>query len=436
MFETWDRALEVLKTRLDPVQFETWVSPIQASGGADGGIVLEVPDEFFAGWVRNNYLEIIKDAVWDTARRHVGIDFKIAARREEPRAAEVATPSPGPADGLVPRYTFDRFVVGPSNEIAHSACEMVAANPASSYNPLFIYGGVGLGKTHLLHAVGHAIRAAFPGYRVLHLSGEAYVNEVMTAIKNQRLDLLRYKHRGQCDVLLVDDVHYLAGRDFAQEEFFHTFNELHNAGRQIVITSDQFPNALPKVSERLRSRFEWGLIVDVAPPEPDLRVSILHQKARREGIDLPGDVAAFLAQRFSSSVRELEGALNRVTAYSLIRKVPLNLDLAHRVTERILTDRNGRLTPDIILKMVADYFQLLVPDLKSPRRTRGVSLPRQIASCLLRRHTSLSLPDIGRQLGNRSHTTILSGLHHLEGVLASDPAVERALKDLERQLGV
>ena len=439
MFKTWEKALEIMKSRLDPVQFETWLTPIRPENSADGTLLLEVPDEFFARWIRDNYLEIIKDALWDSARRHVGIDFRI--KEVLPRPGHVCpppqVPAPdGPMDRLVPRFTFDNFEVGPSNEVAHSACELVARGPGSAYNPLFIYGGVGLGKTHLLHGVGHSIRALFPQMRVLYTYGESYVNEVMTAVKNGRLDALRYRYRGQCDVLLMDDIHYLAGKEFAQEEFFHTFNELYNGGKQIVLTSDQVPTSIPKVSERLRSRFQWGLMVDVAPPEPDLAVKILLKKAGREGIDLSPEVAEFLAQRFAASIRELEGSLNRVSAHSMIRKVPLTLDLARRVTDRILTDRRGRLTPEAVIKVVADYFQLQPSDIKSPRRHQAVSVPRQISMHLLRKHTDASLPAIGQAFGGRSHTTVLASLKHIEDLMATEPATERAVKDIARQLGL
>jgi len=444
MLETWQQALEVLKKRLDPVQFETWLSPLRPVDGNEGSLTLEVPDEFFARWVRDNYLDLIKDAVWDTTRSHLGIDFKVNskeggnARPRETSGADVQ-PMKSPeelGERLVPRFVFDTFVVAPSNEVAHSACEMVSEEPAGSYNPLFIYGGVGLGKTHLVQAVGHLVRARHPEKRILYITGESYVNEVMTAVKNNRLDTVRYRYRGQCDVLLVDDIQYLAGREFAQEEFYHTFNELFNAQKQIVITGDQFPSAIPKVSERLRSRFGWGLIVDIAPPEQDLRVRIVLQKAMREGIDLPEEIASYLASRFTTSVRDLEGALNRVTAHALIKKIPLTLDLARRVTDRIVTDRRGRLTTDVVLKIVAEYFQLQVSDLKSSRRHRGVSLPRQLAIHLLRKHTGQSLQSIGRSLGGRSHTTVLSSLKRIEKVIDEEPATERALKDIQRQLGV
>lgn len=444
MLETWQQTLEILKTRLDPVQYETWLSPLRLVDGPEGSLTLEVPDEFFARWVRDNYLDLIKDAVWDTTRTHVGIDFKVgasggraAARRStEPAQVQPVRNPENLGERLVPRFNFDNFVVGPSNEVGHSACEMVAETPAGAYNPLFIYGGVGLGKTHLVQAVGHSVRSRYPDMRILYMSGESYVNEIMTAVKNNRLDAVRYRYRGQCDVLLVDDIQYLAGREFAQEEFYHTFNELYNAQKQIVITGDQLPSAIPKVSERLMSRFGWGLIVDIGPPEPELRVRIVQRKAEREGIELPEEVASYLASRFTSSVRDLEGALNRVTAHALIRKIPLTLELARRVTDRIVTDRRGRLTPDVIQKMVADYFQLQVSDLKSSRRHRGVSLPRQIAIHLLRKHTGASLQAIGQSLGGRSHTTVLAALAHIDKIIDSEPATERAIKDIERQLGV
>lgn len=447
MTETWQQALDALKTRLDPVQFETWLSPIRLAEGPEGTLTLEVPDEFFARWVRDNYLDMIKDAIWDTARCHLGIHFRVSharpaadqpadARPEPGTGPRESEAGPGLGERLVPWFTFETFVVGPSNEVAHSACEMVAENPARTYNPLFIYGGVGLGKTHLIQSVAHAVLSRFPGMRILYMSGETYVNEVMTAYKNDRLDVFRHRYRGQCDVLLVDDIQYLSGRDFAQDEFFHTFNELYNAQKQIVITGDQFPSAIPRFSDRLRSRFGWGLIVDIAPPEPELRMDILRKKAAREGIEVPEEVVAYLANRFPSSVRDLEGALNRVTAHALIRKIPLTLDLAVRVTDRIVTDRRGRLTSDLVLRTVADYFQLHVSDLKSDRRHRGVSLPRQIAAYLLRKHTGASLQAIGQALGGRSHTTVLAALTHIEKVVALEPTTERAIKDIERQIGV
>lgn len=438
MSETWIKALEILKARLDPVQFETWLSPIRITPGEGDALTLEVPDEFSARWIRDNYLEMIKDALWDTARAPVGIDFRVrevsAPPRSRPQPDEAQAASPT-ADSLVARFTFDQFVVAPSNEIAHSASELVAAAPGTSYNPLFLYGGVGVGKTHLVHGIGHALRDRYPRLWMVYTFGESYVNEVMTASRNGRLDLLRHRYRGQCDVLLMDDIQYLAGKEFAQEEFFHTFNELYNAGKQIVVTSDQSPRKIPGITERLRSRFEWGLLVDIAPPEHELRVQILLRKAGRESIPLTLDVAEFLAQRFSSSVRELEGALNRVAAHAMIRKVPLTLDMARRVTDGIVSDRRGHLGAETVLKVVADYFGLHVGDLKSPRRHQAVSVPRQIAMHLLRERTGASLPAIGAVFGGRSHTTVLASLRRIQDLMETESATERAVRDIERQLG-
>lgn len=435
MSDTWQQALNLLKEKIDPVQFDTWLSPMKPVDAENSSLTLEVPDEFFARWVRDNYLELIKDAIWDTTRRHMTIHFRVAPKQGPTAPSHQESPA-GHAEHLVPWFRFDTFVVGPSNEVAHSACEMVAANPAKTYNPLFIYGGVGLGKTHLLHSVGHEVLERFPGMRVLYVSGETYVNEVMTAIKNDRLDQLRHRYRGQCDVLLVDDIQYLSGKDFVQDEFFHTFNELYNAQKQIVISADQFPSAIPRLSERLRSRFSWGLIADIGPPEIDLRKEILRRKAEREGFILPDDVATFLAERFQGSIRDLEGALNRVVAHALIKKIPLTLDLAVRVSDRMVRDRKVRLTNDLVLRTVADYFQLQVADIRSTRRHRAVSLPRQIAAYLVRKHTGASLQTIGHLLGGRSHTTVLAAIEHVEKMLDTDPTIERAVKDIERQLGV
>lgn len=443
MLKTWSRALEILKNRMEPEQFETWLSPIRPADNGEN-LLLEVPDEFFARWVRDNYMEMIRDAVWDTARRHVGIDFKIlegrsstATERETPEDRQIAQQTVlAGGQQLIPRFTFGHFVLGPGNEMAHSASMMIARKPGGSYNPLFIHGGVGLGKTHMIQAIGHLVKAEHPGLKVVYTTGESFVNEVMSALKFKRLDTLRYRYRGQCDVLLLDDIHYLAGKEFAQEEFFHTFNDLYNGQRQVVLTCDQDPSSLAQFSERLRSRFQWGLITDILPPDRETRIRILLSKADRDSFELPLDVAEFLAERFPSSVRELEGAMNRVTAHTMIRKVPLTLDIARRVIERIITDRRGRLNADLVIKVVADYFQLTPMDIRSPKRHRAVSVPRQIAMRLLRDHTDLSLPAIGAAFGGRSHTTVLAALHHIQALEDTEPATMRAIKDIERSLGV
>ena len=434
MSELWNKALALLKDRMDPGQFESWIRPIRALTDGDGHLVLEVPDDFSRQWIRDNLLDQIQDALWDTARQPVGVDFHIPGK-----AAAVEAPAPGGPDEespvrLVSRFTFETYLEGPTNQVAAAACRMAADRPGQAYNPLFLWGPVGVGKTHLLHAIAQRVRAEHPNRKVGYVTGEAYVNEVMTAIKNQRLDLLRHRYRSRYDLLLLDDVQYLHRKEFPQDEFFHTFNALYESGRQIVITSDRSPESLPDFSDRLRSRFQWGLAVEIPQPDEDLRVRILLQKARAEGMDLPVEAARVLAQHYRDSVRELEGALNRMTAHSLIWKVPLSVDLARRM----LTESPGRkrtpVTAEFILRVVAEIHGLSIQDLKGPKRHRGVSLPRQIAIYLIRKYTRASFPAIGHLLGGRSHSTIVAGLQAIEEDLPHDESLQGVLRDIEERL--
>ncbi len=440
MSETWCKTLEILKARVEPEPFERWFAPLEVIKADGASLLLGAPDEFSVKWIKDNYLEIIKDALWDTVQAPVTVNLEAPHTRpqsntphENAATANRQTAPTHEADTPFLRFTFEQFVVAPSNEIAHSASELVAKAPGRQYNPLFIHGGVGVGKTHLLHAIWHQIRANQPHLQVLYTFGESYVNEVMTASRNGRLDLLRHKYRGQCDVLLMDDLQYLTTKDFPQEEFFHTFNELYNCGKQIVIVSDQPPQMLAGISERLRSRFQWGLQVDIAPPEFELCVQILLRKAQRENIDLPKEVAEYLAQRFKSSIRELEGALNKVSAHAKIRKIPITIELARHLMNNVVP-ANGH-NQDTVIKVVADHFGLSVSDLKSSRRHQSVSLPRQIAMHILREHCGLSLPAIGALFGGRTHTTVMASISRVKDLVDTELATERLLRDIERRLG-
>lgn len=444
MSDIWQQVLEILKQKVPLSQFETWLRPIKFHEVQDGVLTLEVPDEFFARWVTDNYLDLIKDAMWDTSRSHISARFLISntGGAKENSGSSITTEKGAPVEAweggnrLVPWFTFDTFVTGPSNYVAYSACEMVASNPAKVYNPLFIYGGVGVGKTHLVQSIAHRVMERIPQLKVVYMTAEQFVNEVMNALKCERLEVLRYSYRGRCDILIVDDIQYLAGKEFAQEELYHTFNYLYNAQKQIVLTGDELPKAMPRLSERLRSRFCCGLIVDIAPPDFELRKNILKAKAQREGVELPDDVASFLADRFSDSIREMQGAYNRVVAHSLIRKVPLTYDLAVHVCETIFAPRSKNVSEETILKATADYFKVDVSDLTCGKRNRGVSTPRHVAMYLLKKHLGLSLKAIGEMFGGRRHPTVISALKHIERLKTSQPAVERAIKDIESQLGL
>jgi len=445
MTDVWQQVLEILKQKVPVSQFETWLRPIKFHKVQDGVLTLEVPDEFFAKWVTDNYLDLIKDAMWDTSRSHINARFLISnygsmnQKNDEPSGLveeSGASRTEEVRDSLIPWFTFETFVTGPSNYVAHSACQMVASNPAKVYNPLFIYGGVGVGKTHLVQSIAHRVIEHMPQMKVVYMTAEQFVNDVMNALKCERLEALRYSYRGRCDILIVDDIQYLAGKDFAQEELYHTFNYLFNAQKQIVLTGDEMPKAIPRLSERLRSRFLSGLIVDIAPPDFELRKNILLAKAQREGVTLPDDVACFLADRFADSIREMQGAYNRVVAHSLIRKIPLTYDLAVHVCNGIVSPRSQKINKESILKATADYFKVEVSDLTSNKRNRGVSTPRHVAMYLLKKHLGLSLQAIGDIFGGRRHPTILSGIRHIEDVKAGTPAIERAIKDIESELGI
>lgn len=434
MSDLWNKALTLLKDRMDPGQFESWIRPIRALADDGGHLLLEVPDDFSRQWIRDNLLDQIQDALWDTVRQPVGIEFQIPGKARNAEAPSAPGPEEESPIRLVSRFTFETYLEGPTNQVAAAACRMAADRPGKAYNPLFLWGPVGVGKTHLLHAIAHRVRTEHPDLRVGYVTGEAYVNEVMTAIKNQRLDLLRHRYRSRYDLLLLDDVQYLHRKEFPQDEFFHTFNALYESGRQVVITSDRSPENLPDFSDRLRSRFQWGLAVEIPQPDEDLRIRILLQKARAEEMDLPIEAARVLAQHYRDSVRELEGALNRMTAHALIWKVPLSVDLARR----IVTDSPGRkrtpVTAEFILRVVAEMHGLTIQDLKGARRHRAVSLPRQIGIYLIRKHTRASFPAIGHLLGGRSHSTIVAGLQALEKELAHDPSLEALIRDIEERL--
>jgi len=433
MSDLWNKTVELLKDRMDPGQFESWIRPIQAQVH-DETLIIGVPDDFSRQWIRDNLLDQIQDALYDTARHPVGVEFRVVG------SGPSVDPSPGESPGendrlrLISRFTFETYLENAQNQVAATACRMVAERPGSAYNPLFLWGPVGVGKTHLLHAIAHRVQALHPGKRVGYTTGESYVNEVMTAIKNGRLDLLRHRYRGQVDLLLLDDVQYLHRKEFPQDEFFHTFNVLYESGRQIVITSDQSIENLADFSDRLRSRFQWGLALEIPQPDEDLRVRILLQKARSEGLDLPVEAALVMARHHRDSVRELEGALNRVIAHSLIWKVPLTVELVQRLIETAPSRKRSPVTAEFILRVVAEYHGLTLQDLKGPRRHRGVSLPRQMAIHLIRKHTSASFPAIGHMLGGRTHSTIVAGLQAFEKAQASDPALQGVLRDIEDRL--
>jgi len=352
----------------------------------------------------------------------------------EGRSAPVSSRLGPGARPLNERYSFDTFVCGSSNQFAYAACKAVADVPATNYNPLFIFGGVGLGKTHLLNAIGLSIQERHPDWNILSLSAENFTNEVIGSIRENRMELLRQKFRERCDVLLMDDIQFLAGKDRTQEEFFHTFNSLHETHRQIVVTSDKLPSEIPELEERLSSRFQWGLIADIQPPELETRVAILEKKALADRINLPSDVAMFLATHIKSNVRELEGSLIRIEAFASLTSQEISLELAAEVLKDILSLKGRRLDAESILQAVAGFYNVRVSELRSHRRHKQIALPRQIAMYLTRELTDLSFPDIGKSFGGKDHSTVMSACRKITRLQTEDIALKQTIESLKKSL--
>jgi len=434
--DLWDNTLAALRNSVGPSEFKHWIKPISCAEVDECGsrIVLEVPDASHGKWLKENYLSAIRAALREISEREFAIDFKTS----EPLPELVTPTTPRQANpnqpNLVARYRFDTFVGGPNSQFARTAAQAVADRPGAQYNPLFLYGGVGLGKTHLLHAIGHAVMEQRPSSRVVYVSSETFLNDLISAIRNDRMDLFRTHYRDQCDVLLIDDIQFIAGKDRTQEEFFHLFNALHGSHKQIVLTSDQVPATIPGLEERVKSRLGWGLICDVKPPGFETRVAILERKAELDGVNLPTEVAHFLADQITRNVRELEGALMRLGASSRIFGKPITLALAEELLCDLGARVTRRLTPDSILSSVCDAFHASERELRGPRRHRHVTVPRQIAMYLIRELTDASLPAIGELFGGRDHTTVINALKRIEQLRAADPGLRHRMDTLRKRL--
>ncbi|MDF1562515.1 MAG: chromosomal replication initiator protein DnaA [Deltaproteobacteria bacterium] len=446
MTSTWERTLESIESRLNDHVFKTYFAPIHCVAEEEERIVLALPNKFIRDWVIDNYLDFIRTEVQGIAGRPMELEITVEERPETPAAnpdlPQPRTPRAGPARTapgvreLNEKYSFDTFVCGASNQFASAACKAVADVPATNYNPLFLFGGVGLGKTHLLNAIGLEIRRKHPDWNILLLSAESFTNEVIVSIRENRMEMLRQKFRERCDVLLMDDIQFLAGKDRTQEEFFHTFNSLHETHRQIVVTSDKLPNEIPELEERLSSRFQWGLIADIQPPELETRVAILEKKAAADGIALPSDVAMFLATHIKSNVRELEGSLIRIEAFASLTGQELSIELAGEVLKDVLALRSRRPDAETILRTVASFYNVRVSDLRSHRRHKQIAQPRQVAMYLTRKLTDLSFPDIGKSFGGKDHSTVMSACKKIERLLDEDIALQQAVASLEKSINV
>jgi chromosomal replication initiator protein len=427
----WDQVLSRIETKVNQHIYSTWFKPTSFLSDSGSLLQIRVPNALFSNWLTKHYSVVLDEALAEVDRRGCTVSF---VTEDTERAMAVAAASPGqtlaPPDGtidnsdaapgtLAPRYSFDAFIVGPSNQFAHAACRAVAEAPSRSYNPLFIYGGVGLGKTHLMHAIGHYVLTHHPSLKLTYISSERFMNEMINAVRYDRILDFRERYRS-VDVLLVDDIQFIAGKEGTQNEFFHTFNALYDSQKQIVISSDCPPHEIAALEERLRSRFEWGLIADIQPPDLETKVAILKKKAETEGIPLPDNVAIYIAGKIKSNIRELEGSLIRLIAYASLTAREISLPLAQDVLRNVLQHDDRAVTIEIIQKFVSDYYQLKVTELKSRNNSKSVAMPRQIAMYLCKSLTTASLPEIGKSFGGKHHSTVIHSIRKIEDLRKRD----------------
>jgi chromosomal replication initiator protein len=427
-----------LRDRLGEQNFSTWIKPTTPLAVEGDNLILEVPSTFFRDWLQDHYLEIIEETISRLAGRPLKIAFSITrhpapAPSPAPRAARRKT---GLLTGsnLNPKYTFDRFVVGGSNQFANAATMAVANAPGKAYNPLFIYGGVGLGKTHLMQAAANSILAQEEKYQVLYLSSESFTNDFINSIANRTTEKFRKKYR-DVDVLLIDDIHFLGGQVKTQEQFFHTFNHLFDLHKQIILCSDRPPQDIPDIEERLISRFEWGLVVDIQPPDRETRIAILRREAEYSGLTIPDEITIYIAERIKSNIRKLEGALIQVASYASLTGTELNLKTAELVLSGIVEDEMEKIiTIDQIQRKLSDYYDIRLADMKSSRRPKAIAFPRQLAMYLSRSMTGRSLSEIGEAFGGRDHTTVIHACHKVGEQLTSDKQLSATLSYLEKEI--
>jgi chromosomal replication initiator protein len=426
----WDDALTRIETKVNNYSFHTWFSHTSLVRDDGSTVFVRVNDHAAVEWMHKHYTALIGEALTEIGRPRATVVFLPEGTTPSaaddpglviPQAAEPSTDPRSPTDGLSPRYSFETFIVGASNQFAHAACRAVAETPSRSYNPLFLYGGVGLGKTHLMHAIGHYILTHSPGLKLTYISAERFMNEVINAIRYDRILEFRERYRS-VDILLVDDIQFIVGKERTQTEFFHTFNALHDAQKQIILSSDCPPHQITELEERLRSRFEWGLIADIQPPDLETKIAILKRKADAEGVFLPDDVALFIAGRIKSNIRELEGSLIRLLAFGSLTGRELSLALAQEALRDVIRQEERAVTIDMIQKFVADYYQLKMAELKSRNNSKSVAMPRQVAMYLCKALTNASLPEIGKSFGGKHHSTVIHSVRKVEAQRQRDQA--------------
>lgn len=443
MEDLWPKVIDSLKERVGQQNFDIWIKPIYFISREGERVELEVPNRFFKEWINEHYALYIKDAISLFTHSSCQLQFRIKNEKmngKDPIPQPLPSYEPqafhSPQPLFNPKYTFDHFVVGASNQFAHAACLAVADSPAKNYNPLFIYGGVGLGKTHLLHAIGNHIvqhRILTEVKKICYITSEEFTNEVINSLRYEKMDEFRNKYR-KMDILLIDDIQFIAGKERTQAEFFHTFEALHQSRKQIVLTSDKFPKDIPDFEERLRSRFEWGLIADIQPPDLETKVAILRKKAETENISLPNDVAFFLASQIDSNIRILEGSLIRIGAFASLTKTPIDIQLAREVLKNIIKPKLELISIDLVQKVVATFFNIKIPDLKVKRKHKSYVLPRQIAMYLSRKLTPASLLEIGEKFGGKDHSTVLHSIKKVEEMIAKEDSFKEMIENLQGRI--
>ena len=430
---TWDRILQHMERRVNPHSFTTWFRPTRQEGTENGKLIVRVPTRVFRKRLTETYGELLKAVLVEVGLPDTQLEF-LCSEPDAPASPSLAGKQArldfdAVDHQLNPRYTFESFVVGASNQFAHAAAQAVAEQPSRAYNPLFLYGGVGMGKTHLMQAVGHLIKRRNPQMRLTYLSAEKFTNEVINSLRFDRMISFRDRFRG-VDVLLVDDIQFIAGKERTQEEFFHTFNALYEQQKQIVVSSDCPPKEISAIEERLRSRFEWGLIADIQPPDLETKIAILQKKAETEHVQIPEDVAEFIARSIKSNVRELEGALTRLLAYASLTGTAITLSTAQQVLKNIIATQEKKVTIELIQKRVGEHFGLREQELKVRSNSKTIAYPRQIAMYLVKQLTSASLPEIGRQFGGKHHTTVLHSIRKIDTLRRSDKDLNHTINKL------
>lgn len=441
--DLWEKILAEVRKKVSKPSFETWFKSTSAYSLQEDRLIIQAPNEFTKGWLESRYTVFISQMLEELTGAPLEIKFiappgdseeEFEFEAPKPKVETEINNSPDAKTMLNPKYTFETFVIGQGNRFAHAASLAVAEAPAKAYNPLFIYGGVGLGKTHLMHAIGHYVIEHKPNAKVVYLASEKFTNEFINSIRDNKTVEFRNKYRN-VDVLLIDDIQFLAGKEQTQEEFFHTFNALHEESKQIVISSDRPPKEIPTLEDRLRSRFEWGLITDITPPDLETRIAILRKKAKAEGLDIPNEVMLYIANQIDTNIRELEGALIRVVAYSSLNKQDINASLAAEALKDIIPSQKPKVITVLdIQQVVGEHYQVKLEDFQAKKRTKSVAFPRQIAMYLSREMTDLSLPKIGDEFGGRDHTTVIHAHEKITRMVKEDPTFKEEIEQLVQQI--